>query len=121
HRHDRDIQITIDARRRLEVVVQGDDCVAEALAKMIYFANQRKGYAADSKAREDVQNVLARRGGTGRADHFRNWLDGGHSEIGGDAPQRRPAEFAAVAEMFNSFKYHSASLQREVSLGMCHS
>ena len=80
-RQDRDIEIAGNSLRGVEIVVQGDDRVAESLAKMINYANHAQWYAADPKTREYVQDVLATQGGTGDADRIRTYLYGGNSGL----------------------------------------
>ena len=80
-RQDRDVEIAGNTFRGVEIVVQGDDCVTESLAKMIDYANHAQWYAADPKTWEYVQDVLATQGGTGGADRFRKYLYGGHSSL----------------------------------------
>lgn len=58
-RQDRDVEIAGNSLRGVEIVIQGDDRVAELLAKMIDYANHAQWYAADPKTREHVQDVLA--------------------------------------------------------------
>jgi hypothetical protein len=45
---------------------------------MIDYADHAQWYAADPKAREHVQDVLATQGGAGGADRFRSYLYLGH-------------------------------------------
>jgi hypothetical protein len=80
-RQDRDIEIAGNSLRGVEIVVQGDDRVAETLAKMIDYANHAQWYTADPETREYVQDVLATQGGTGDADRFRRYLYGGNSGL----------------------------------------
>jgi len=74
----RDVEIAVNSICGVEIVVQGDDRVAESLAKMIDYANHAQWYAADPKTREYVQDVLAAQGGSGGADRFRRYLYGGN-------------------------------------------
>jgi hypothetical protein len=120
-RQDRDIEIAGNSLRGFEIVVQGNDCVAESLAKVIDYANHAQWYAADPETREHVQDVLATQGGTGGVDRFRKYLYGGHSSLAAMRLSQRLIKSAAVARMFNSFKHHAGSLRREVGLGMWHS
>jgi hypothetical protein len=78
HRHQLHVEIAGKPYRSVEIVVQGDDRVAESLAKMIYYANHAQRYAADPKAREDVKDVLARQGVDGGAERFGKCLCGRH-------------------------------------------
>jgi hypothetical protein len=80
-RQDRDIEIAGNSLRRIEIIVQRDDRVAESLAKMIDYANHAQWYAADPETREYVQDVFAPQGGTGGADRFRKRCYGGHSGL----------------------------------------
>lgn len=80
-RQDREVEIAGNSLSGIEIVVQGDDRMAELLAKMIDYANHAQGYAADPKTREYVQDVLATQGGTGDPDRFRKYLYGGHSGL----------------------------------------
>lgn len=109
HRQHRGIEIARNPRRSVEVVVQGDDGVAELLAKMINYANHTQWHAADPKTREDVQDVLAKQGRTGGADRFRNYLNGGNSRLVAAGPRQAPAKFGSYGENVNSFKYYTAS------------
>jgi hypothetical protein len=80
-RQDRDIEIAGNSLRRIEIIVQRDDRVAESLAKMIDYANHAQWYAADPKTREYVQDVFAPQGGTSGPDRFRKICYGGHSGL----------------------------------------
>jgi hypothetical protein len=80
-RQDCDIEIIGNSFRGFEIVVQGDDRVAELLAKMVNYANHTQRYAADPKTREYVQDALATQGGTGGADRFGNDVYGRHSGL----------------------------------------
>jgi hypothetical protein len=71
-RQDRDVELAGNSLSGVEIVVQGDDRVAELLAKMIYYADHAQRHAANPKTREYVQDVLATQGETGGADRFRN-------------------------------------------------
>jgi hypothetical protein len=81
HRQDRDVDIAGNSIRGVKIVVQGNDRVAESLAKVIDYANHAQWYAADPKTREHMQDVLARQERTGGADRFRRCLYGGHSGL----------------------------------------
>jgi hypothetical protein len=80
-RQDREVEIAGNSLSGIEIVVQGDDRVAELLAKMIDYANHAQGYAADPKTREYVQDVLATQGGTRDPDRFRKYLYGRNSGL----------------------------------------
>jgi hypothetical protein len=73
YRQQHNVKIAGDARRGFEIIVQGNDGVAEPLAKTVDYANHAKRYTADPKAREDVEDVLAGRGGIGDADRFEGY------------------------------------------------
>ena len=70
HRQQLHVDIAGDTGRGFKIVVQSNDRMSESLAKVIDYANHAKRHTADPKARENVQNVLARRGGNGGANRF---------------------------------------------------
>ena len=62
HRREHQVEITDEAARGFEIVVERDYRVTEAIAKMIDYANHAKRHAADPETREDMENVLAHQG-----------------------------------------------------------
>ncbi len=66
----RNVEISVEPGRGCKIIIQRDHGVAESLAKMVDYANHAKWYAADPEAREDVENVLAQKGGGAGADAF---------------------------------------------------
>jgi len=83
--------------------------VTESLAKMVYYANHAQRHAADPKAREDMQDVLASQGGTGGAHRFRTRLRGEHSRLVAVGLRPAPGKFCCYGWNVNSFKYYTAS------------
>jgi len=95
--------------------------VAELLAEMIDYANHTQRHAADPKAREYVQRVLAAQRGISGGGHFRNWFDSAHSSLVAMRRIQVRVSMPERGEFFNSFKYRLASLQRELNRGLWHS
>jgi hypothetical protein len=65
HRQELHIDIAPDTRRGFEIVVQRDHCVTKSPAKVVYYPHHPQWYPPDPKARENVEEVFIRRGGSG--------------------------------------------------------
>jgi hypothetical protein len=78
-RQHREVEVAGNSLSGIEIVVQGDDRMAELLPKMINYANHAQRNAADPKTREYVQDVLATQGRTGDPDRFPKYLYGRNS------------------------------------------
>jgi hypothetical protein len=101
-RQDREVEIAGNSLCGVEIIVQGDDCVAEALAKMVYYANHTQWYATDPKTREYMQDVLATQGGMGGARRFRKYLYSGHSSLAAMRLTQRPINLLVLQECLTS-------------------
>jgi hypothetical protein len=59
HRQQVHLEVVHDPRCGVEIVVQSDDRMPKACAKVIYGANHAYRHPADAKAWEHMQQVLA--------------------------------------------------------------
>jgi hypothetical protein len=112
-RQDRDVKTAGNALSGIEIVVQGDDRVAELLAEMIDYANHAQWYAADPETRKYVQDVLATHGEAGGADRFRKYLYARKSGFDHDAARATSGKFAAVVECLTPLRMMQQVLRGE--------